>query len=381
MTAAAVRSAPLDAWQRDVRISRVSRVEQRHAIHAYYTATPESPDGTQVVFYASSTREAHAGELILIDRATGEERTLVEGLSTEDSHRAACQQWAAGGRYVVYHDVRGPQEQWVVSRVDVATGETRVLAVDRQLAWGQPDADVVPLYGPHWDAAAHRDMDLLNVVTGEIKTVLTAAEVREEFPALIEEEFGETGAKHFSIFFPALSPDLSKVFFKIASPLGGHFRSTGASKRAQLICYSLTERRFLFANEKWGHPAWSPDSKVILDVPNELIDAETGERRRVPNVPRFPGSHPSFSPDGSLYATDVALDRMEGIEAAKGEWGIALVDAASGEWRLLDRFDESKGTASWRRCHPHPVFSPDGSRLYYTTSDTEWSRLRVAERA
>lgn len=381
MTATAVRSAPLETWQRDVRISRVSRVEQRHAIHAYYTATPESPDGTQAIFYASSTREAHAGELILIDRETGNERTLVEGLSTEDSHRAACQQWAAGGCYVVYHDVRGPQEQWVVSRVDVTTGETRVLATDRQLAWGQPDADVVPLYGPHWDVAAHRDLDLLNVLTGEIKTVLTAAEVRDAYPELIADEFGEGGARQFSIFFPALSPDLSKVFFKIASPLGGHFRSKEASKRALLVCYSLAERRFLFADKKWGHPAWSPDSKTILDVPNELIDTETGDRRRVPNVPRFPGSHPSFSPDGSLYATDVALDRMEGQTASKGEWGIALVDSASGEWTLLDRFDESKGTASWRRCHPHPVFSPDGARLYYTTSDTEWSRLRVAERA
>ena len=266
----------------------------------------------------------------------------------------------------------------MVCRADVASGETQVLARERQLGWGQPEADVVPLYGPHWDPAAHRDLDLLNVVTGEIDTVLTADEVRGACPALIAEEFGD---REISIFFPALSPDLSKVFFKIASPLGGHFRSKEASKRALLVCYSLAERRFLFADKKWGHPAWHPDSKTILDVPNELIDVETGGRRSVPSVPRFPGSHPSFSPDGSLYATDVALDRMEGVEAAKGEWGVALVATETGEWTLLDRFDESKGTASWRRCHPHPVFSPDGKRLYYTTSDTEWSRLRMAERA
>jgi hypothetical protein len=377
-TAPAVRSAALQAWAGNVRITRVSPVEARHAIHAYYTATPESPDGSRALFYASPTREAHAGELILVDRASGEERTLVQGLATEDSHRAACQQWAAGGRFVVYHDVRGAEEQWVVCRADVTTGETRVLARDRQLAWGQPEADVAPLYGPHWDPAAHRDLDLLNVVTGEVETVLAAEEVRAAYPALISEEFGD---RQISIFFPALSPDLSKVFFKIASPLGGHFRSTSASKRALLICYSLAERRFLFADKKWGHPAWHPDSKTILDVPNVLIDARTGDRRAIPNVPRFPGSHPSFSPDGALYATDVALDRMEGMSAAKGEWGIAVVDTETGEWALIDRFDESMGTASWRRCHPHPVFSPDGKRLYYTTSDTAWSRLRVAEPA
>ena len=379
VAAPATHPSALAAWLGDVRVRRVSPIEARHAIHAYYTATPESPDGSQALYYASTTREAHAGELIVCDRATGAERTLVSGLATEDSHRAACQQWVAGGRYVAYHNVRGAVEEWVVCRADVATGETRVLARDRQLAWGQPDADVVPLYGPHWDPAAHRDLDLLNVVTGEIETVLTAEEVRAAYPALIAEEFGDAAKGPISIFFPALSPDLSKVFFKIAAPLGGHFRSTQASKRALLVCYSLAERRFLFADKKWGHPAWHPDSTKILDVPNMVIDVETGARRAVPDVPRFPGSHPSWHPDGTLYATDVALDRMPEMNAAPGEWGIALVDSQTGEWGLIDRFDESKGTASWRRCHPHPVFSPDGQRLYYTTSDTEWSRLRVAE--
>lgn len=375
-TGASLRSSKLAAWQRDVRILRVSRTDQQHAIHAYYTATPESPDGRYAVFYASTTRDAHCGQLMLVERKTGEERVLVSGLSTEDSHRAACQQWASNGGRVAFHDVRGPAEEWMVCSVDVASGNQRVLARDRQLGWGQPDADVVPVYGPHWDPAAHRDLDLLNVMTGERRTVLGADAVRDAYPALLAEEFGH---RQISIFFPALSPDLGKVFFKIASPLGGHFRSKDASKRALLVCYSLEEKRFLFADKKWGHPAWSPDSRRILDVPNVLIDAETGERRVLSGLPRFPGSHPSFSPDGSMYVTDVALDRMEGSAAAKGEWGIALVDAETQEWVLIDRFDESQGTTSWRRCHPHPVFSADGERIYYTASDTEWSRLRVAE--
>ncbi|HEU5315825.1 MAG TPA: hypothetical protein VFX49_06910 [Chloroflexota bacterium] len=375
----APRSA-LAAWRAGVRVARVSDVETRHAIHAYYTATPESPVGRHVVFYASTTPEAHAGALHLVDRATGESRLLVDGLCTEDSHRAACQQWVLGGTHVVYHDVLGAEERWVVCSVDVLSGERRVLAEDVQLAWGQPDAGVVPVYGPHWDPNAHRDLDLLDVRTGERRTVLTADEVRAAYPDLIAEEFGD---RPVSIFFPALSPDLGKVFFKMASPLGGHFRSKEASHRALLVCYSLAERRFLFADKKWGHPAWHPNSEAILDVPNVLIDANTGARRALERVPRFPGSHPSFNHDGSLYATDVALDRIESgpLAGAKGEWGIVIVDVATQEWALVDRFDESRGATSWRRCHPHPVFSPDGSRLYYTASDSEWSRLRVAEPA
>jgi hypothetical protein len=272
------------------------------------------------------------------------------------------------------------EEQWVVCAVDVRSGEQRVLARDRQLGWGQPDADVVPVYGPHWDAAAHRDLDLLDLLTGELRTVLAADAVREAYPDLIAQEFGD---RRISIFFPALSPDLTKVFFKIASPLGGHFRSKQASHRALLVCYSLAEERFLFADKKWGHPAWHPNSKIILDVPNVLIDADSGERGALENVPRFPGSHPSFSPDGSLYVTDVALERVESgtLTGTKGEWGIVVVDVAAQEWTLIDRFDDSRGATSWRRCHPHPVFSPDGRRIYYTAGDTEWSRLRVAEGA
>jgi hypothetical protein len=66
---------------------------------------------------------------------------------------------------VVFHDVRGAAEEWVVASVDIATGQEQVLARGRQLGWGQPDAALVPLYGPHWDPAAHRDLDLLDVMS------------------------------------------------------------------------------------------------------------------------------------------------------------------------------------------------------------------------
>lgn len=317
----------------------------------------------------------------MLDRATGEERLLAGGITVEDSHRAACQQWVSGGRRAVFHDVRAVPggEEWVVACVEIESGEERVLARGRQLGWGQPHGDVVPLYGPHWDTAAHRDLDLLDVSTGERRTVLTADAVRAAYPELIREEFGE---RAIAIFFPALSPDLNRVFFKIATPLGGHFRSKTASQRALLICYDLAGARFLFADKRWGHPAWHPDSRAILDVPNVLIDGDTGARRPLANVPVLPGSHPSFSPDGSLYVSDVALERLSGSMAgSKGEWGIVVVDLRAQALVLIDRFDDSLGAESWRRCHPHPVFSAGGRRIYYCVGATPWSQLRVAQAA
>ena len=46
---------------------------------------------------------------------------------------------------------------------------------------------------------------------------------------------------------------------------------------------------------------------------------------------------------------------------------------------MLHRFDNTRGSTSWRRSHPHPVFSSDGKRLYFNVSTDRWTRLFVAE--
>jgi hypothetical protein len=369
-TPAAALADRLAPWRRGVTVTPVSRPAARHTMHAYYTAVPEAPDGASVLLYASDTRKGYEGSVIAVDRATGAERVLVAGVSVEDTHRAACQQWVSGGRRVIFHDRR--DGVWVVACVDLATGAQRVLARDRQLGWGQPDADVVPVYGPHWDPRAHRDLDLLDVASGQQRTVLKAQAVREAFPEAIAQEFGE---RPISIFFPALSPDLSRVLFKIATPLGGDFRSKEASHRALLVAYDLVAERLLFVDQRWGHPAWHPDSRTILDVPNVLIDSDTGARRSIPGLPLLPGAHPSFDASGDLVVADVALERLGG---ATGERGIVVEDIAAGQHVLVDRFDDTNGAASWRRNHPHPVFSADGQRLYYCVSATPWAQLCVA---
>src|SRR3712207_9381016 len=63
---------------------------------------------------------------------------------------AACQQWVSGGRRVVFHNVL-PSGAWVVVAVDVPTGKARLLARGRQVGFGQPAHDLVPLNGPHWN--------------------------------------------------------------------------------------------------------------------------------------------------------------------------------------------------------------------------------------
>src|SRR5690606_29553332 len=150
---------PLSAWKTGVKISPVSG-NDHHAIHSYFNTTPESPDGRYVLFYASTTANGHEGEIRVRERSTGQETVLARNITCEDAHRVACQQWASGGRRVVFHNLLDSGE-WVVMCVDLETGSERLLARGRQLAFGQPNHDLFPLYGPHWNPGEHRGLELL----------------------------------------------------------------------------------------------------------------------------------------------------------------------------------------------------------------------------
>ncbi len=359
----------LSGWRKPLTVRPVAPSQDRHTIHAYFNTCPESPDGRWVVYYSSDAPDSHQGEIRILQRATGEERTIARDVTVEDAHRAACQQWISGGRRVVFHDFR--DGHWVVAAVDINTLEERVLARDRMVGWGQPQSNLVPIYGPHYDRAAFKDLELLDVESGERRTVLKAAEVRKAYPELVASKYAD---REFSIYFPILSPDRGRVFFKLAAPGGGDFRSKTASSRHLIVVYDIAKPQFLFGHENWGHPAWHPDSRHIINVGPVLIDSEAQSIKPVPGLPRFPGSHPSFSPDGALFTTDTRV-------GTEGRWGVVVGDVRGGRHELVHTFDNSKGAASWRVSHPHPAFSADGRRVYFNVNATRWTQLHVAERA
>ena len=364
---------PLSLWSSHVRITPVAPGEGRHTIHSYYTARPESPDGSKVLFFSSRTLDGQSGDVVMRDRITGEETVIAAGLKVEDAHRVACQQWVSHGKRVVFHGQRA--QEWFTACVDLDTMKERVLARGQLAGWGQPDADVIPLYGLHWNPGSHRDLELVNVVTGERKTVLTVDALKDAYPEWFTKSFGDGSP---SIFFPVLSPDLKRVFFKMALSKGGDPRSSGASARQGLICYSLDEKRCLYMNSKWGHPSWHADSRTIVEVGWTLFDSNDGANHRLQGVPPVRGDHPSASPDGRLIVTDTTLDRFGGSES---EWGIVLSHMRGNNHLMLHRFPNNGGARSWRRSHPHPSFSADGKRIYFNVSSGPWTQLYVAERS
>ncbi len=366
---------PLAPWQAGVRIGPVSPVSDRHSIHTYYVANPESPDGRSILFFTSKHPAGYLGEVRIRDRATGKETVLAENVHTEDAHRVACQQWLSGGKRVAFHEVI--DKRWRVVVVDVATLAKTVVAEDHQVGFGRPDGDLLPLYGCHWNPGAFRDLEVWDAKTGKVTTRAKIAEVEAKYGDWLAKEFM---GKPCSIFFPVLSPDLKRVFFKIAAGHGGdNYMAKGASQRQGIVCYDFERAACIWQRGKWGHPGWTPDSHHIFEVGNITMDIDTPDFKytKLPGVPNLRGSHPSVSPDGKLMVTD-------GLSEAAGgpplEWGIMVADMNGGKWALLHSFVQSKGAQSWRRNDPHPAFSADGKRIYYNVSDGQFSRLFVAER-
>jgi len=174
---------------------------------------------------------------------------------------------------------------------------------------------------------------------------------------------------------------MNRVFFKVASAAGGGFRSSAGSRRYGIFCYDLREKRFLYMHGKWGHPAWAPDSCRIANIWGRrpvLVNCETGAVEANRKLPAFPSAHPAISPDGQLFAVDT---RAESFGGDKNEWAIVVGSIKSAEHVLVHRFDNSQGARSWRKAHPHPVFSPDGRRVYFNVSSGPWTQLYVAEMA
>jgi hypothetical protein len=363
----------LACWRQGVTIAPATPHAQRHAIHAYFNVCPESPDGRWLLYYTSTVASAEVGDIRVLDRSTGEETIVAADVRTEDAHRAAMQHWINDGRTIVYHqEIAG---RFRVIAVDWPSGRSRVIAEDRQLGFGSAYAPVAPIYGCHWQPREHRDLQLFDVNTGELSTAVAVTQVISTYPQWAQQRFESTD---LSIFFPVMSTRGERVMFKIARPGGGDdYRGMKVSERDGLVLFDLNERRFLRLIERWGHPSWSPKADAILEHGLKLISIETGQFVKL--CPSSTANHQTISPDGKLFLTDSHVGKI-GI-GNPGDWAVIVGRVDADEFVHIDRFDNEGGATSWRRVHPHPVFSHDGERVYYNVSSGAWSTLFVASAA
>lgn len=375
--------SPIKAWREGVKLRPVfGPAAPFHSIHTYFNTCPESPDGRWILFFRSTDPEAQIGDIYAAGLELGEMRLLAKNVETEDGHRVACQQWVLGGRAVLFHDLR--DGEWVVVLVDLLTQNERILARGRQVGFASTFGEWAPIYGLHWEPGKHRDLELVNLYSGEIRKAVSIDSVKPAYKSSSGAEFltEQFGDKPTSIFFPILSRDERKVIFKLSSPGIGGFRSTQASLRKGIFVYDLADAEYRFVHGKWGHPAWHPNGDRILNMWSNgpvLIDLASGQVSAKSEIPDWLTSngHPSLSPDGALFTTDGVLTDPD---KDRKWWAVAVGDFAGSEWVRLKEFDNSKGESSWRGSHPHPVFSADGQRIYFNVSEGQWTRLWMAER-
>ena len=364
-------AAALAAWA-DCAVQPVWPRPDCHSLHSYFNACPESPDGRWVLLFVSAQADAHVGDLCLLERASGQFVVVAAQLEVEDAHRQANQQWLGRGDYVVYMHLAGGR--WQVARWERRTGTSTVLAVDCQVGWGQPHLDDVPLYGLHWQPGMHRDLVLLNVRTGAVRTAVTLAQVLADYREAVARLFPARPPD--AIFFPILSPDGRRVIFKLTAVRDGQFRSPAASTREGLFVYDLATGRSLGLHPAWGHPAWLPDSRHLISL-DLVIDTDTMATRSVPWYPRRCNTHPAVSPDGQLLCLDARRLPYASVDL---HWAVLVGDFQAAWRRVHSAAAPGDGTASWRPPHPHPVFSADGRRLYFNSNRGSWTALHVAAR-
>ncbi len=365
-----IQSPEVKAWQ-GASVHPVAPASDRHSIHAYFNMCPESPDGKYVLYFSSTDKKGEKGDICILERATGKETTLASGIVTEDGHRVACQQWLDGGKKVVYHDFR--EGKTVVVCVDVATGQSKDLVEERLLGFGAPNTVWAPVYGYHWKQGAHRDIEFVNVETGEIRTVVKLTDVLEKYGTEVRKLVGEG---EVSLFFPVVSPDGNRIMFKVAKGWGkDEFRTPQASTRQGKFVYDVSKKEFLKAYALWGHPAWTPDSNSIIEKGIVLEDVTKGTQKRY--AVGSPSDHQSMSPDGKLYVADANISKRE--NGYPNEWGIIVGSLETNEFATIYRFKHADGASSWRPPHPHPNYSADGKRIYFNVSSDGWTRVYVAE--
>lgn len=102
------------------------------------------------------------------------------------------------------------------------------------------------------------------------------------------------------------------------------------------------------------------------------VDFETGERRLIFESPEYLPNHIAVSPDERFVAADTWAD--EGTDSHGNPMsGLLLADTQTGEQRILCRFPRHQKHPG----HPHPNFSPDGTKIAFTIADGHNCQMAV----
>lgn len=114
------------------------------------------------------------------------------------------------------------------------------------------------------------------------------------------------------------------------------------------------------------HEVFSANGKRLYFVSMggvSAIEFESGRKIRIFDAPEHRPAHVTVSPDERWVACDMWLDGAD--EHGNPNSDILLADTKTGEKRVLCKFQRGKSHPA----HPHPNFSPDGTKIAFTFAD------------
>lgn len=343
------------------------------AIHTYFDVIPESPDGRHVTWFAFDGPPLHQGRVMIGDRDGGASVSVRH--CDGSPHSGAHQGWldndhiffSSGGRLFIA-DLRGRIVQEFAGAIDtVHQASRRGLFSTHNLRDGSAESS---------PPEACWSMDLDHGTLTELLNFSTAYALLREF-----QDLAGVAPETLTFKHTKWAPDGRDWFvvFTNESALRAH---PGMPRVKVLVAARDDGRDARIVGSFGHHPNWMPDGTGIYAF-------AAGRENRLLCWPRAGGDpetlavlpcegHPCVHPDQKRIATD-AVHWPRADRAA-----IVLQDLAPGANETL--FEMPFPRVEWQTlhpprciCHPHPVWSANGRRLYFNATEGETPRFCVMD--
>jgi Tol biopolymer transport system component len=130
---------------------------------------------------------------------------------------------------------------------------------------------------------------------------------------------------------------------------------------------NLTRLTHTASVDEWA-PDWSPDGTLIAFSADQgsdehicVVDIDSEDRTCLTSDQAW-DAYPAWSPDGKRIAFQTTRDGSH--------WELAVMNADGSDLRRLSTTGGEVGLYSKKRSNMHPIWSPDGSRVFFTRQVT-----------
>lgn len=333
------------------------------AIHFYYDVTPESPDGSKVVYFEFGEQVFTNGHVMVTDREGREHRRMASVTGT-DTHSAARAQWVDNDTVACCDGDPRALRTVLISLHDGSRrempGALRMVHPTRPVGLTCLH-DFAPIAHPYDDC-----VHLMHLSTGAIEPLFTLGDAMKLHP------YGTQfpGSDELTFMHTKWSGDGSR-FFVMASN-GHRIKDRPECKVVHAVFVADANGSNLrYVTEEYHHPMWGADTrtgKPLIcyfqrrdDRGQDLMAFDPDDGGRLMLVERMLGKHACMTRGGDRVVVDVTNwpEKFHGVVATYRPDDI--------EPNILVRLRQDD--FSQRGCHLHPTWSRDERSVYFNTSE------------